>query len=136
VLAKDFLDRVESKPLTEEQARAVICFDNRVQVVAAAGSGKTSTMVAKAAYAIDRGFVEPERIVMLAFNKDAAKELEERAQRCFDRLGMGDTVVRPGPSTPWAWPSSPKPQGASPISRNGRSTRRWASTSWPNWWTT
>ncbi|EMT5435001.1 UvrD-helicase domain-containing protein [Stenotrophomonas maltophilia] len=93
VLAKDFLDRVESKPLTEEQSRAVICFDNRVQVVAAAGSGKTSTMVAKAAYAIDRGFVEPERIVMLAFNKDAAKELEERAQRSFDRLGMGDTVV-------------------------------------------
>ncbi|UQA68954.1 UvrD-helicase domain-containing protein [Stenotrophomonas maltophilia] len=93
VLAKDFLDRVESKPLTEEQARAVICFDNRVQVVAAAGSGKTSTMVAKAAYAIDRGFVEPERIVMLAFNKDAAKELEERAQQSFDRLGMGDTVV-------------------------------------------
>ncbi|KAG0956385.1 hypothetical protein G6F31_012642 [Rhizopus arrhizus] len=93
VLAKDFLDRVESRPLTEEQARAVICFDNRVQVVASAGSGKTSTMVAKAAYAIDRGFVEPERIVMLAFNKDAAKELEARAQRSFDRLGMGDTVV-------------------------------------------
>ncbi|MBN5030119.1 UvrD-helicase domain-containing protein [Stenotrophomonas maltophilia] len=93
VLARDFLDRVESRPLTEEQARAVICFDNRVQVVAAAGSGKTSTMVAKAAYAIDRGFVEPERIVMLAFNKDAAKELEARAQQCFDRLGMGDTVV-------------------------------------------
>ncbi|WP_329889482.1 UvrD-helicase domain-containing protein [Stenotrophomonas sepilia] len=92
-LAKPFLDRVESRPLTEEQARAVICFDNRVQVVAAAGSGKTSTMVAKAAYAIDRGFFQPERIVMLAFNKDAAQELEERAQRCFDRLGMGDTMV-------------------------------------------
>jgi DNA helicase-4 len=93
VLAKNFLDRVESRPLTEEQARAVICFDNRVQVVASAGSGKTSTMVAKAAYAIDRGFVAPERIVMLAFNKDAAKELEDRAQRSFQRLGMGDTVV-------------------------------------------
>lgn len=93
VLAKNFLDRVESRPLTEEQARAVICFDNRVQVVAAAGSGKTSTMVAKAGYAIDRGFVAPERIVMLAFNKDAAKELEDRAQRSFQRLGMGDTVV-------------------------------------------
>ncbi|WP_447936023.1 UvrD-helicase domain-containing protein [Stenotrophomonas lactitubi] len=93
VLAKNFLDRVESRPLTEEQARAVICFDNRVQVVASAGSGKTSTMVAKAAYAIDRGFVAPERIVMLAFNKDAAKELEGRAQRSFERLGMGDTVV-------------------------------------------
>ncbi len=33
-LAKPFLDRVESRPLTEGQARAVICFDNRVQVVA------------------------------------------------------------------------------------------------------
>lgn len=93
VLAKEFLDKVESKPLTEEQARAVICFDNRVQVVASAGSGKTSTMVAKAAYAIDRGFVEPERIVMLAFNKEAAKELQERAKRSFERLGKEDTVV-------------------------------------------
>lgn len=93
VLAKDLLDHVESRPLTEEQARAVICFDNRVQVVASAGSGKTSTLVAKAAYAIDRGFVEPERVLMLAFNKDAAEELEARAQRAFQRLGMGDAVV-------------------------------------------
>ncbi|WP_295568736.1 UvrD-helicase domain-containing protein [uncultured Stenotrophomonas sp.] len=92
-LARSFLDRVESKPLTEEQARAVICFDNRVQVVAAAGSGKTSTLVAKAAYAIDRGFVEPERIVMLAFNKDAAKELEARAQQSFERLGIAGAAV-------------------------------------------
>lgn len=57
---KNLFDKVESKPLTEEQSRAVICFDNRVQVVASAGSGKTSTMVAKAAYAIDRGIVAPE----------------------------------------------------------------------------
>ncbi|AOZ05842.1 UvrD-helicase domain-containing protein [Cupriavidus malaysiensis] len=90
---KDLFDRVERKPLTEEQARAVICFDNRVQVVASAGSGKTSTMVAKAAYAIDRGFVAPKRIVMLAFNKQAAVELAERAAKSFERLGMDDVAV-------------------------------------------
>lgn len=90
---KDLLSRVESKPLTEEQARAVICFDNRVQVVASAGSGKTSTMVAKAAYAIHRGFVAPERIVLLAFNKQAAEELKERAAKSFERLGMNEVVV-------------------------------------------
>ena len=28
---KDLFDKVESKPLTEEQAQAVVCFDNRVQ---------------------------------------------------------------------------------------------------------
>ncbi|WP_186083152.1 UvrD-helicase domain-containing protein [Burkholderia gladioli] len=90
---KDLFDRVERKPLTEEQARAVICFDNRVQVVASAGSGKTSTMVAKAAYAIHRGFVAPKRIVMLAFNKQAAVELADRATQSFVRLGMDDVAV-------------------------------------------
>ena len=90
---KDLLDRVESKPLTTEQARAVVCFDNRVQVVASAGSGKTSTMVAKAAYAIHRGFVDPKRIVLLAFNKPAAEELKERAALAFERLGMSDVAV-------------------------------------------
>lgn len=90
---KDLFDRVESKPLTEEQARAVICFDNRVQVVASAGSGKTSTMVAKAAYAVHRGLVAPKQIVMLAFNKQAAVELADRAAKSFERLGMDVVAV-------------------------------------------
>lgn len=90
---KDLFDRVESKPLTEEQARAVVCFDNRVQVVASAGSGKTSTMVAKAAYAIHRHLVAPDRIVLLAFNKQAAIELRERASLAFERLGMEGVTV-------------------------------------------
>ncbi|QVQ29523.1 UvrD-helicase domain-containing protein [Achromobacter deleyi] len=92
-LCKSLFDTVESKPLTEEQARAVICFDNRVQTVASAGSGKTSTMVAKAAYAVHRGFVLPSQIVMLAFNKSAAEELAERAHRSFERLGMQGVSV-------------------------------------------
>lgn len=49
-------------------------------------------MVAKAAYAIDRGFVEPNEVVMLAFNKDAAEELAERARQSFERLEMNVTV--------------------------------------------
>src|SRR5690606_17057570 len=59
-----FFENVERTPLTEEQARAVVCFDNRVQVIAAAGSGKTSVMVARAAYAIKRGFVPPGRCLL------------------------------------------------------------------------
>src|SRR5690606_4814445 len=57
VSCRDFFDRIERTPLTMEQARAVACFDNRVHVIAAAGSGKTSVMVARAAYAVQRGFV-------------------------------------------------------------------------------
>lgn len=78
-----FFDTIEKSPLTEEQRHAVLCFDNRVLLVASAGSGKTSVMVAKAAYALKRGYFEPERILMLAFNNDAAAELRQRLK---DRL--------------------------------------------------
>jgi DNA helicase-4 len=84
----DLLNNVESRELNNEQAKAVVCFDNRVQLIASAGSGKTSTMVAKAIYAIHRGFVAPSEIIMLAFNKDAAQELQERGAQSLARLGM------------------------------------------------
>ena len=90
---RPLLTHVERQPLTEEQARAVIVFDNRVQVVAAAGSGKTSTMVAKAAYAVQRGIAEPEAIILLAFNKEAATELQQRADTAFARVGLGASRV-------------------------------------------
>ncbi|NIJ67673.1 UvrD-helicase domain-containing protein [Xanthomonas sp. 60] len=92
--ARPLLARVESRPLSEEQSRAVIVFDNRVQVVAAAGSGKTSTMVAKAAYAVQRRIAEPEAIILLAFNKEAATELQQRADTAFARVGLGGSRVQ------------------------------------------
>ena len=85
---RPFFDSVEKTPLTDEQARAVVCFDNRVQVLAAAGSGKTSVMVARAAYAVSRGFVSPDRILLLAFNRNAAVELQERIKRRFAAAGI------------------------------------------------
>ena len=90
----DFLARIESKPLTHEQARAVLTFDNRVQVVAAAGSGKTSVMIARTAYAVNRGFVSPKRILLLAFNKDAAEELQERVGQRLSAVGIDSFGIR------------------------------------------
>ena len=85
---RNFLDRVERTPLTTEQAHAVLCFDNRVQVIASAGSGKTSTLVAKAGYALQRGLVPANRILLLAFNADAAKELQARIRERLTPLGL------------------------------------------------
>ncbi|MRT27298.1 UvrD-helicase domain-containing protein [Herbaspirillum sp. CAH-3] len=78
---KDFFDGVEKAPLTQEQRQAVICFDNRVLLVACAGSGKTSTMVAKVGYALLNRYLSPDRILLLAFNADAAAELRDRLDR-------------------------------------------------------
>lgn len=91
---KDFFDRVEKTPLTEEQARAVLCFDNRVLVLASAGSGKTSTMVAKAGYALHRNLFEASEILLLAFNSDAAEELQTRIRDRLTPLGLPADSIR------------------------------------------
>jgi DNA helicase-4 len=83
-----FFNTIESRPLTDEQIRAVVCMDNRVHVVASAGSGKTSVMVARAAYAVMRGFVQPDDVLLLAFNRDAADELRTRVTSRLDALGL------------------------------------------------
>jgi DNA helicase-4 len=94
VACKDFFDKIEKSPLTVEQAKSVVCFDNRVLVVASAGSGKTSTMVAKAGYALHRNLVAPDRILLLAFNKEAAKELQQRVHDRLTPLGFsGEGIV-------------------------------------------
>lgn len=91
---RTFLDNIESQPLSAEQAEAVITFDNRTLVVAAAGSGKTSVMVARAAYAVAKGFIDPTRILLLAFNRDAAAELQERVQLRFEAAGLDASGIR------------------------------------------
>ena len=81
---RDFFDRVEKTPLTDEQRRAAVVMEDRNLLVAAAGSGKTSAVVGKIGYALKREICRPDEIVALAFNKKAAAELRERIQ---SRLG-------------------------------------------------
>jgi DNA helicase-4 len=76
-----FFDSVEKTPLTDEQRRAAVVFEDRNLLVAAAGSGKSSTLVGKAGYAIQRGLFKPAEIIALAFNRDAAAELNERINK-------------------------------------------------------
>ncbi|RZG76208.1 UvrD-helicase domain-containing protein [Acinetobacter sp. WCHAc060025] len=78
IVFKDFFDQVESTPLTEEQRISSIIFEDRNLLVAAAGSGKTSTIVGKVGYALLTGLYKPEEILVLAFNRNAGEELNER----------------------------------------------------------
>jgi len=94
VAEQRFFDRIEKTPLTEEQARAVVCFDNRVQLVASAGSGKTSTIVAKAGWTIRKGIARPDEILLLAFNRAAADEIGERLDARLAAAGVPTDGVR------------------------------------------
>lgn len=89
-----FFQTIEKSPLTEEQARAVVNLNNRLLLVASAGSGKTSVMVAKAAYALLFGYFRPERIVLIAFNRKAVNELRERIRERFSAVGLPWENVR------------------------------------------
>ncbi|KGJ93926.1 UvrD-helicase domain-containing protein [Colwellia psychrerythraea] len=74
----DFFNGIESNPLTNEQRLAVIRNNDKNLVLAAAGTGKTSVMVAKALYLISHDEVPAENVLVLAYNNAAAKELKER----------------------------------------------------------
>jgi DNA helicase-4 len=84
---KDFFDHVESQSLTREQRIACVTFEDRVLLVAAAGSGKSSTLVAKIGYAILKGIVKPNEILALAFNSKAAEEVKERIEKRLSKYG-------------------------------------------------
>ena len=75
---KKLFDAIESNPLTEEQRHAVVKDEDANLVIASAGSGKTSVIVAKAAWLIEKGLRKPGEILMLAFGSEAAKEMSER----------------------------------------------------------
>jgi DNA helicase-4 len=90
---KHFFDTVESRPLTEEQQRAAIVLEDRNLLIAAAGSGKSSTVVAKIGYALATRFCQATQILALAFNRSAAEELDSRiAERLAEQIGEKDTV--------------------------------------------
>lgn len=92
---QSFFDTVETSPLTDEQIHACVCMDDNVMLVAAAGSGKTSTMVAKTGYVLRQALASPDEILLLAFNRDAADELGQRIrQRLVDVPGVEKVTAK------------------------------------------
>ncbi len=91
-LHRNFFDRIEARPLTDEQCKAVIVDEQRNLVVAAAGSGKTSVIVAKTAWLVHRGYRKPSELLLLAFAQDARNEMEERIGRRLGAAAHGVTV--------------------------------------------
>jgi DNA helicase-4 len=73
-----FFDQVESYPLTDKQRRACVIDDNNNVLLAGAGTGKTSVMVGRAGYLVASEQAKPEDILLLAYGKKAADEMNER----------------------------------------------------------
>ncbi len=72
--------------LNEEQLAAAIAPDGPILVLAAAGTGKTRTLVFRVAHLVQRG-VPAESILLLTFTNKAAREMLQRAREL-----VGDAV--------------------------------------------
>ena len=92
--SREFFDRIEARPLTEEQRRAVVIDERRNLVVAAAGSGKTSVIVAKTGWLVRKGYRKPSELLLLAFARDARTEMEERMDTRLGTAIARDVTVR------------------------------------------
>jgi DNA helicase-4 len=80
---KSFFDTIEKNPLTIAQRRACVINEDCNLVLAGAGTGKTSTMIGRAGYLLASEQTRPEQILMLAFAKKAAEEMQERQDKCL-----------------------------------------------------
>ncbi|WP_028865740.1 UvrD-helicase domain-containing protein [Psychromonas aquimarina] len=80
-----FFDQVESNPLTAKQRRACITDDDNNLLLAGAGTGKTSVMVGRAGYLLNSGQAQAEDILLLAYGRQAADEMDQRIK---DKLGI------------------------------------------------
>lgn len=87
----DFFASVETSPLNASQCEAVVNGEDAVLVLAGAGSGKTSVLVARAGWLLRRRLAAPEQILLLAFGRQAAEEMNDRIQA---RLGVADIQAR------------------------------------------
>lgn len=74
------VDEDQFKP-NEEQSRAISYHRGPLLVIAGAGTGKTSVIVQKIAFLIQKKLAKPEEILALTFTEKAAVEMEERVDR-------------------------------------------------------
>lgn len=87
----EFFQHIESSPLNPAQARAVVNGEQALLVLAGAGSGKTSVLVARAGWLLARGEAAAEQILLLAFGHKAAQEMDDRIR---ERLHTDEVTAR------------------------------------------
>ena len=97
---KSYFDKMFSYPLDEEQRRAIITDDDNNLIIAGAGSGKTTTIIGKTKYLIEKKGVNPEEIITISFT-NAAKDnfiekLNDSRVHCSTFHKLGKDIIEEG----------------------------------------
>ncbi|OUL56933.1 UvrD-helicase domain-containing protein [Pseudoalteromonas ulvae] len=74
---------IESTPLTPKQAHACIVDNDANLILAGAGTGKTSVLIARVAYLLQSQQANSSELLLLAYGKQAATEMDQRLSRAL-----------------------------------------------------
>jgi DNA helicase-4 len=76
---KTYFDTVLGQyPLDPQQRDSLVKLEDNCLVIASAGSGKTSTILGKAKYLVEKRKIDPSKILLITYTRKAANELHER----------------------------------------------------------
>lgn len=79
-----FKDVDKNIVLDKEQIMTILADEDYEMIIAGAGTGKTTTIVAKIKYLVEIKKVNPEKILVISFTKKATEELEKRIYYDFN----------------------------------------------------
>lgn len=77
MFSNSYFDRFSTQ-LTQQQKNAVMCAQGPALVIAGAGSGKTSVIAHRFIYLVHHFKIDPERILLVTFTNQAAKNIKSR----------------------------------------------------------
>lgn len=89
-----FFSDIEGNSLDDQQRSCIITDEDNNLVIAGAGSGKTTTIVGKVSYVLDRYKIAPNRIILISFTTASANDLIKRVgipgidAKTFHALGL------------------------------------------------
>lgn len=75
---KDFFDTVLKYPLDAQQRESIVKLEDNCLVISSAGSGKTSTSIAKVKYLLEKKNYKKEEILVVSYNRKTAEEFQEK----------------------------------------------------------
>ena len=97
---KSYFDKMFSYEIDDDQRRAIVTNDDNNLIIAGAGSGKTTTIIGKTKYLIEKKGVDPREIITISFT-NAAKDnfiekLNNDSVRCSTFHKLGKDIIDEG----------------------------------------
>jgi DNA helicase IV len=85
---KKYFSKKTNLEFNSEQMNAIKEIDNHLLLKARAGSGKTRVITAKAFFLMNHEKINPNEVMLLAFNKSAAEEMKKRLEEKYKLKGF------------------------------------------------